>query len=54
LRNLSTWVQAHQEASRNPTRKIFLFAGSLFLLLSADFLPHGFEFERLALKRPFR
>ncbi len=34
LRNLSAWVQAHQETSRNPNRKIFSFAESLCSLLT--------------------
>jgi hypothetical protein len=37
LRNLSAWVQAHQEDSRNPNRMIFLFAELLSSLLTRRF-----------------
>ena len=39
LRNLSAWVQAHQEDSRNPNRKIYSLVESLFSLLPTDGLP---------------
>jgi len=53
LRNLPTWVQAHQEGSRNPNRKIFSFAGALSSLVPADFSSSWFGILTSGAQAPF-